>query len=106
MLRSDCVFCDLLTTPFKGIATSTEDRQVDNVTYIIWKNVEDRNVKDVNKVVGLFVGTYEEADALLEKLNAADPSVKEGLGRRKLYGYWRSEPTFITPQNLNEFLQF
>jgi hypothetical protein len=73
-------------------------------TYIIWKSVDDRNVRDVNDVVGLFEGTYEEADALIEKLNAADPSVKEGLFGRKLYGYWRSEPPRITAANLHEFL--
>ncbi len=70
-------------------------------TYIIHKRVEDRNVAVVNDVIGLFTGTYEEADAVLAKLNAADPSVKGGL-----YPYWRSEPTVITDKNLKEFLDF
>jgi len=68
--------------------------------YIIWKSVEDRNVRDVNDVVGLFDGTWEEADALLDKLNAADPSVKGGL-----YPYWRSEPYRLTPERVQELLE-
>jgi hypothetical protein len=75
-------------------------------TYIIWKNQPDTNVADVNEVVGLFTGAYEEADAVIEKLNTADPSVKEGLFKKKLYGYWRSEPAVITKGNLHEFLEF
>lgn len=75
-------------------------------TYIIWKSVDDRNVKDVSDVVGLFYGTHEEADDLIAKLNDADPSVREGFGGRKLYGYYRTEPTLITEANLKEFLQF
>lgn len=74
-------------------------------TYIIWKNVNDRNVAEVNDVVGLFTGTYEEADALIEKLNAADGSVIDGWCGRKLYGYWRSEPSVITESNLHEWLE-
>lgn len=71
--------------------------------YIIWKSVEDRNVRDVNEVVGLFTGTYEEADALIEKLNSADPSVKH-IGT-VLYGYWRSEPNVIDLGNCLEFVE-
>jgi hypothetical protein len=74
-------------------------------TYIIWKSQDDRNVRDVNDVIGLFYGTYEEADQIIEKLNAADPSVKEGLFGSKRYGYWRSEPPVITAKNLHEFTE-
>lgn len=73
--------------------------------YVIWKNVEDRNVADVNDITGLFYGTYKETDALIERLNKADPSVKGGLGRKR-WGYWRSEPPIITIQNEEEFLEF
>ena len=73
-------------------------------TYIIWKNQDDRNVADVNEVVGLFVGTYEEADALIERLNGADSSVSEGFLGRVRHGYWRSEPTIITPAVEKEIL--
>ncbi len=71
-------------------------------TYIIWKSVEDRNVSDVNDVAGLFKGTYEEADAVIERLNKADPSVKEGFLGRVRIGYWRSEPNWLTPSAIKE----
>lgn len=68
--------------------------------YIIWKREEDRYLADRSEVVGMFMGTYQEADALIERLNAADPSVKGGL-----YPYWRSEPTVLTPRTIEEYIQ-
>lgn len=73
-------------------------------TYIIWKRVNDRNIEDVNDVVGLFRGTYEEADELIDKLNAADPSVSVGIWGKPTYGYWRSEPDSITAANFKDFI--
>lgn len=48
-----------------AIEQAVRDRLESNASYIIWKSVEDRNVADVNDVVGLFHGTYQEADALI-----------------------------------------
>jgi hypothetical protein len=87
--------------PWKPLVPAKESNVC---TYVIWKNQEDRNVANVNEVVGLFEGTYEEADTLIEKLNAGDESVRPGLWGRVYYGYWRSEPTRITLNNYKEFL--
>lgn len=75
-----------------------EAKARNRVTYIIWKNEEHRNISDHAEVVGLFTGTYEEADALIDRLNKADPSVSEGFGGRVRHGYFRTEPTVITAQ--------
>lgn len=80
-------------------------KPMSEANYIIWKEQNDRNVRDVNEVVGIFTGTHEEADEILAKLNAADPSVQEGLFGRKRFGYWRSEPPVITKKNVHEFTE-
>ncbi len=78
-------------------------------TYIIWKHERDRYISDRREVVGLFTGTYEEADELLECLNNSDPDViAASLGRGPLYGYSRSEPDNLNHKNtvdelLNQF---
>jgi hypothetical protein len=74
------------------------------VTYIIWKHQRHGSISDYKEVVGLFTGTYEEADALIDKLDAADPSVIDSFGGRKLYGHFRTEPPAITARNLHEFV--
>ena len=71
-------------------------------TFIIWKSQDDHNVDDVNDVVGLFEGTYLEADELIDRLNKADRSVKEGPFGRVWFGYWRSEPNFINANDKAE----
>ena len=85
-------------------ALNTQDRSksMDKVTYIIWKRVEDRNVREVEDVVGLFTGTCEEADAVLADLNAREKGPKNHRNE-PLYPYRRSEPDVITKGNLWKF---
>ena len=64
--------------------------EMERTTYIIHHHVRNSNISDMSEVVGIFMGTYEEADILLERLRAADPE-------SNLYGYWRTEPEVITP---------
>jgi len=76
-----------------------------NVTYIIWKEERNSQIDGHAEVVGLYTGTYEEADALLERLNGADPDVQQGFGGRVRYGYYRTEPTVITAQVEKELME-
>lgn len=74
--------------------------------YVIWKDVNDRNVAGAKEVIGLFVGAWEEADELVEKLNQEDGGViPRGLGSGYMYGYWKQEPPTITLRNYREFIE-
>ncbi len=73
--------------------------------YIIWKHQRDNNIKNNHEVIGLFEGTWEQADALVEKLNNEDPDVQKTFGGRFLFGYFRSEPPTINDQNYREYIQ-
>ena len=77
--------------------------------YLIWKEQDDRNIQHVREVVGLFHGTREEVDALIEKMNEADPSVRaSALGsfnKKWLFGYFQTEPAIITENNWREFIE-
>ena len=82
---------------------AADDRN--KVTYIIWKHERHSQISDHAEVVGLYTGTYEQADALLERLNGADPDVQEGFGGRVRYGYYRTEPTVINAQVEKELME-
>ena len=78
-------------------------------TYIIWKSVEDRNVADVNEVIGVMTvheDDWEKVNRVVEALNAGDEEVQrwvEAIGQVR-YGYWKQEVSEITEKNVKEFL--
>lgn len=58
--------------------------------YVIWEEV--RGEWSRSEVYCLYNGTFEEADAFLEKLKASDDNF--GSGRSRFY---RTEPTMVRP---------
>jgi hypothetical protein len=56
--------------------------------YIIWQKHRHSQISDYSEVAGLFYGTYEEADAILEKLGS---------------DFYRTEPTVMTAANVHEW---
>jgi hypothetical protein len=74
------------------------------MTYAIWKRQRNDNIAFVEDLVGLFEGTWEEADSLVDKLNEEDPDVGEGMFGRPLYGYRKGEPPLVTINNYREFI--
>lgn len=72
--------------------------------YAIWKDVDDRNVNGVKDLVGYFQGTYEDADALVAKMNAEDTTVRGSLFGGIRFGFWKQEITRLTIKNYGEFI--
>ena len=48
--------------------------QTEPEIHVIMKNVEDRNIVGLTEVIGVFTGDWEDADAILDKLNEKDPA--------------------------------
>lgn len=67
--------------------------------YIIWK-VRQSSQAEWNEVVGLFHGTYEEADEVVAKLIAADPD--QPTWRSK---YFRTEPCILDAATVKEICE-
>lgn len=75
----------------REVAQAERVRQSDNRNrnhYIIWQKHRHDRISDYSEVAGLFYGTYEEADAILEKLGG---------------DFYRTEPTVMTAQNAHEW---
>jgi len=73
----------------------------DRRTYVIWRHLPNSRISDLTEVIGLFTGTYEEADILIYKLNATDPDVTSGRCR----GYYRTEPAVMNAAYVKDMLE-
>lgn len=69
--------------------------------FLIWKDEHHPSIRDHCELVGIFEGTYEEADELIHELNKRDDSVFSIYGR-VANGYWRSEPRVLTKKYADE----
>lgn len=75
--------------------STKEDCDADKHHYIIWVHREISQ-REWNAVVGLFYGTYEDADDVVGKLNATGSKI----GQRE--NYFRTEPRVLDAATASE----
>ncbi len=59
-----------------------------NKVYVIWHHVASDRISDAKEVVGVFIGDWQEADKVVDKLNAEDPDRNSWS---KCWNYWKEE---------------